>query len=38
MPGIVKGFVFKTLTKVAMLLRALTPTLSKAVIVIKKTG
>jgi hypothetical protein len=38
MPGIVKGFVLKTLTKIATLLRALTPTLSKAVVVIKKTG
>jgi hypothetical protein len=38
MPSIVKGFVFKTLTKVATLLRVLTLTLSKAIVVIKKTG
>jgi hypothetical protein len=38
MPNIVKEFVLKTLTKVAILLRASTLTLSKAIIAIKKTN
>jgi hypothetical protein len=38
MPSIIKGFVSKTPIRIAILSRTLTPTLNKAIIVIKKTS